>query len=613
MKGVLGFCSFRHTKDSAGLLNEMAAALIVRSSDIVNTFSTDQVGLGSIRHISPSSIEQPFWNPDQSIVMVMAGEIFGYDDQKKLLRQRGHLIEDGNVGQFILALYKEEGENFVNSLNGAFAISIWDSTRQKLILANDRLGYHPLYYTRTPTRFAFASGVRSLLADPQLSRKVNLLAMGQMLTYDHLLGNDTLLQDVHLLPPGSVLTLVNGMVNIRTYWKVEFPGYHTFMPEEDYKEELLFLLRQAIKRQRPDGSAAVLLSGGLDSRVVFALLCESGYCSPMRAVTFGAPGSDDVNYAKELAKKRGVQHDFYLLNSDYLLHQAEKGIQLSDGMQNIIHMHTLDNLSEQAETSQIFYKGFLGDALAGYFSSRDFLTRYTPDDTLKLLFDRYYFNFDLASHPRLFTPAVLNHLQDSVLQSLRDVLIGTNHLNQAAENYFKFDLTQRQRRMTLKGVQLVRSHGVVRTPFYDNDLLDFMIRLPQGYRLDRYLILKVFVDAFPDLAKIPYTGTGYPLIPGRRELLMRMDEHIRWRLRAAGLKSIPVRQTRHYATYNEWFRGVLRGWAESILLSERFHSRGYFNREFIHQLVQEHMSGKNHAQKLGVLIAMELWHRKFVD
>jgi asparagine synthase (glutamine-hydrolysing) len=94
---------------------------------------------------------------------------------------------------------------------------------------------------------------------------------------------------------------------------------------------------------------------------------------------------------------------------------------------------------------------------------------------------------------------------------------------------------------------------------------------------------------------------------------MEMDERIRWRLKAAGLKWLRAPKKYPYASYDAWFRGVLRSWAENILLSQRFLERGYFNPRYIRQLFDEHMAGQDHHQKLGALITIELWHQAFID
>jgi asparagine synthase (glutamine-hydrolysing) len=613
MPGIIGFRDLIPNDQQTDLLVRMAGALKSQPGDAVDIYSDEMIHLGRVRLAISSAFPQPAWSADHRIGVVVAGEIFDTEKHVDALRTAGYSLEDGNTAQLIVGLYQTHGIRFVENLNGAFAIAIWDGLEQKLILANDRLGYEPLYYYHGRERFLFGSGVRSLLADSTIPRAVNYQAIAQFLTFDHVLGVHTFVENVQLLPPGSILTFADNQVSTQTYWKVEFPEHYTKQSEKEYIEEMIFLLRQAMKRQQPHLPAGILLSGGLDSRYVLAFLWEMHLSVPMMAITFGNPGCDDLRYARELAQHLHTPHLYYPLRPGYLAERAEQGIQLTDGMENVVHMHTLDTLTEQVSHAPILYKGFLGDALAGYFSFRDLPARYAVDDMVQMFLERYPIVFNPAVHPQLFTPDIVNLLQDSVMETTRSEFSSTDPSRLAADSFFYFDIHHRQRRLTLNGVQMVRSQAIVRTPLYDNDVVDFMLRVPQGYRLERHLFKQAFIRAFPELAKVPYTETGYPMMSCRRELFMRLDEHIRWRLRAAGFSKVPVPQKRHYASYNQWMRGELRSWAENILLSDRALGRGIFNPMFVRKLVDEHMAGQNNYQKLGALISIELWHRMYMD
>lgn len=615
MTGIVGFKLPNDQFKPADLLAKMANALQVENDCQVDLYSDESIHLGraSLGIVNPE--EQPIWNEDHSVGIILEGEIFDYQPRQAQLIQHGYKFQwNRNHAEFILHLYEEKGEQFVNELNGAFSLAIWDGRTQKLLLANDRLGFEPLYYTHKPDGFAFASGVRSLLFPPYRPFSLDFTALAQFLTFDHVLGNRTFFQDIQLLPPGSILTLIDGTVQIRTYWEPECPDHYPHRSEQDYLEELKFLLNQAVARQVPNQPAGILLSGGLDSRAIFALLHKNIRQIPLHAYTFGTQSCDDLRFAREISRNLRVEHTFFELKPDYLISKAEQGIRLTDGMENVVHMHTLANLAPQAERTKMIYKGFLGDALMGYFSYRDVLAQYSKEDLLRLFHARYPILFENSEHQHLFSKDVYAQLGESVRESFEQALLTTcSPTSLAANFFFQFDLRQRQRRLTLNGVKLVRSKAVVRAPFYDNDLLDFMLKIPQGYRLERYLFKRAFIQAFPDLAKPPYTETGYPMVPCRRELMMKVDEYTRWRLRSAGIKWISAQQKRPYAAYNQWLRKDLKEWSEGILSSQRFIQRGYFNQLYIQNLLKEHYDGRDHYKRLGALISVELWHQQFVD
>jgi asparagine synthase (glutamine-hydrolysing) len=178
-------------------------------------------------------------------------------------------------------------------------------------------------------------------------------------------------------------------------------------------------------------------------------------------------------------------------------------------------------------------------------------------------------------------------------------------------NYF--DFRQRVPRMTIRGVEVVRSRAMARLPFCDNDLVEFSLRVPPGLRYNRRLVKDAFVREFPHLAQIPITETGYPMMVCSRDVLMHASRVIRYGLRKRGLGWLLSSERRTYQNYGEWFRTNLRGWMEGIILSERAMDRGYFNPEYVRNMVSEHIGGGNHTVSLGALLSLELWHREFID
>jgi hypothetical protein len=185
--------------------------------------------------------------------------------------------------------------------------------------------------------------------------------------------------------------------------------------------------------------------------------------------------------------------------------------------------------------------------------------------------------------------------------------------SQVANQRLYFDLTQRVPRMTINGVEVVRSHATVRLPFSDRDLVDFACQLPPGMQFNRHLITQAFLTTYPHLAKIPNTATGLPYIACGRDVALRARQLVQWHLRKRGLGWLAGPQRRPYKDYNGWFRTVLKTWVEDTLLSQRALQRPYYNPDYVRSLVAEHMAGSNHAVKLGALLSLELWHRQFLD
>jgi asparagine synthase (glutamine-hydrolysing) len=617
MPGLVGFIG-DISQDEANLsIEKMASALHDGQKFRKDLFSRDGIGLGRVSLGIVNPEPQPIWNSDRSICIMMEGEIFDHQQLKNKLIDRRHNFSVHNDPEFILHLYEEYGEGFAEKLNGSFLVVIWDKDQRKLLIANDRIGLHPLYYSTRKGFFSFASGVRALLVDPAFPRSVDKIGLAEYLTFDHMISNRTLLESVSILPPGSILTYQDEACRIKSYWKVEFQEYTPLRDEQEYIQGLAYHLKKAVKRQSPgDIPAGVLLSGGLDSRVILAFLRHEMNESRLHTFTFGIPGCNDARYAKQASRVAQTQHHFYPLLPDYLLSKAQEGVMLTDGMENCIHMHALATLREEAESAKIIYKGFMGDALMGYAITRPLWASFDKDNLAFNHFKQYrslgVTLFAQEQLVELLSPSIQRELGDIVFERFRSALLESCS-SLPANQLDYFVLRYRVPRMTLNGVELVRSRAVVRLPFCDNDLVDFMLKVPPGLRYKRYLMKQVFIKAFPEMAKISTTETHAPLVPCMRDSLIRMDSSIRWYLRNHGLKSLPLKRRLPYADYNGWMRMGLRSWVEKILLDQVTLERGYFQPQAVRNLVSEHMSGVNNADKLGVLISLELWHRLFLD
>ncbi len=612
MPGLIGYVGDAHAGEPAAYLAAMGRALQDERSHAVETHAEAGFGLGRVSLGLLNPQPQPIWNAERTRCIVMEGEVYDYDDVARRLPGPA----PANDPEFLLRLYEARGEDFACELNGAFAAAIWDSPARKLVVVNDRIGLVPVYYARRGDGLIFGGGVRALLADPAVSRQIDPVAIGQFLTFQHPLGDRTFLADVRLLPGSSVLTFQNGRLSVRRYWDLRYAERHAFRSEADYVEELLHLLRQAVKRQARDSlPTGVLLSGGLDSRVLLAFLSDA-IKDKLFSFTWGVPGCDDARYAREVSAIAGAEHHFFELKPDYLLTLAEKSVRLTDGMGSVVNLHALATLDAQTRYAKAIYKGFMGDAMMGYGLSLHFWSNCDPEHIAEAHYfahaDQNLLAFKLAEHGELFTPAFGRQVGSGVWDGYRAALQEC-HAPQLAQQRLYFDLRQRVPRMTINGVEVVRSLAVARMPFCDNDLIDFTLRVPPGLLYGRYLIKKAFAQAFPALAKVPYTDTGLPMLPCARDVLIRLEQQMRWRLRALGLTWVQEPKRRPYANYNHWLRTTLRPWVEDVLLSERAAQRGMFNPATVRRLVDEQMAGEKHAVKLGALLTVELWRRQFVD
>ncbi len=618
MPGLVGFSKNNLTLENVGaLLRKMAGALESEDRFKACLYHEEGLGLGRVCLDFACHEPQPVWNKERTVCALVEGELYNRLELREWLVGRGHRPEAGSDAEVVLGLYEETSEDFASRLNGAFLVAIWDQRSRKLLLINDRLGLFPLYYAEVNNGLLFASGVRSLLADPDLSRSVDRVAINQFLVLDHLLDDRTLLAAVRLLPQASLLTFTDGHLHIRPYWKLQYPDHYEDRSEEVCVDQLIEFLRRAVTRQAPNGKpSGMLLSGGMDSRILLAMLRDGIAGGSFHTFTWGIPGCDDARYAGELATRLGTRHEFLELRPDWLRGLANEAVRITDGMANVVNLHALATLEKEAQSAQVLYKGFLGDALLGFALKRQMWADYDEATQwqvhLKVHNSHGVVNYTRDEQSKLFTDAFQSSVGEAVYETYRDGMTRSG-VSQLANQRLYFDLTQRVPRMTVKGVEVVRSRALVRLPFCDNELLDFVLTVPPGFLFERHLMKAALIKSYPELAKIPVAGTCRPMIPCARDLWIQTRSLLAWHLNKAGLGWLAGVERRPYKDYNNWFRTSLRQWVEELLLSERAMDRGYFNPDSIRSLVAEHMAGKNYAVRLGAMATIELWHRQFLD
>jgi asparagine synthase (glutamine-hydrolysing) len=616
MPGLIGFAGAPGSVAESERLAAMARALEPEGRFREALYHEQCLGLGRIAGPVVQPETQPIWDATHTVCMVLEGEIYDRPALLARLTDRDRPAPDASDTEILLRLFLTQGAGAAAHVNGEFAAAFWDRRNRRLTLVNDRLGLYPLYWAEYEGRLVFASGVRALLADLRLPRRMDRLAMAQFLTFDHVLGTRTLLEDVHLLDPGTVLTWEAGRRELRAHWRPQHPEAFALRTEADWMEGLIHHLRQAVHRQLPDDRATgILLSGGLDSRVLLALLAETPNGKSLTSFTWGIPGCDDDRYARALARVARVPHQFNELRPDWLLHQANEAVRITDGLGNIVNMHALANAAEEAQHAQVMYKGFLGDAMLGFGLRHFHWGRYGAETWalahMQTLRDRGVITFDTQERAALFSEPFQAALGDSLLESYATVMAESASPD-LADQRIVYDFRQRVPRMTLNGVEALRGHMHVRLPFADNDLVDYTLSVPPGLRYERRLIKNAFIRAFPAYAQVPSTETGLPLMDNLTSVRLQAENWARWHARRV-IKSVRYPRQRPYKDYHNWLRGPLRPWLESILLSPRALGRGYFQPDSVRRLVVQHMAGANHTVKLGALMSLELWQRQFLE
>jgi len=294
-------------------LRQMIETLHHRGPDGYGFYEDGQVGLAHAR-LSIIDLEgggQPIHNEDRSVWVVFNGEIFNYLELRSELQRSGHTFYTHSDTEVIVHLYEQHGLDFVHHLNGQFAIALWDRDRRRLIIARDRTGIRPVFYTVQGGRLVFASEVKSLYANPDMPRRLSPTGISQVFTFWSAQAPATIFEGILSLPAGHMLVLETGRLDVRKYWDWEFPVSGTAartIAEE--AEELRSLLVDSVRLQlRADVPVGAYLSGGLDSSIVTTLI-KHFTDTPLRtfSLTFEDEEFDESGYQQELVRYLGTTH-----------------------------------------------------------------------------------------------------------------------------------------------------------------------------------------------------------------------------------------------------------------------------------------------------------------
>ncbi len=263
---------------SRTLLEMMANTLDHRGPDDKGFYANQSIGLGQTR-LSIIDLEggkQPIFNEDRSICVVFNGEIFNYIELREYLKKKGHNFYTKSDTEVIVHAYEEYGHDFLQQLNGQFAIALWDSKKGKLLLARDRVGIRPLFYSSQPDgTFLFASEMKSILAYPGIQAKIDPDGINQIFTLWVNIPPRTVFKNILELPPGNFMTITKENISVKSYWNLEFPSVkdYEYKSLKYYKKRLEELLYDAVTiRLRADVPVASYLSGGLDSSIITSLV-----------------------------------------------------------------------------------------------------------------------------------------------------------------------------------------------------------------------------------------------------------------------------------------------------------------------------------------------------
>ncbi|MDR1289934.1 MAG: asparagine synthase (glutamine-hydrolyzing), partial [Planctomycetaceae bacterium] len=326
------------------VLDVMTDILAHRGPDDRGTFIDRGVALGhrrlAIVDLTQSG-HQPMHNDSETIHIVFNGEIYNFESLRNNLVSLGHRFRSKSDTEVIIHLYERYGDNFLNHLNGMFALAIWDTRTRRLILARDRLGKKPLFYRTEPesnspenrdllpeenyektqhdvNRLLFASELKSILTIPNVPRNIDPYSLDDYLTYQYVPHPHTIFSGIAKLPPSHYAVWQDGNFTVKQYWQPDWNHEEQKFSLNDWKEQLRELVIDSVRiRMRSDVPVGAFLSGGIDSSITAGIMQQ---ISPRPIHTFSIGFEqkeyDESQYAKQLADKFGTIHHQFTVTPD---------------------------------------------------------------------------------------------------------------------------------------------------------------------------------------------------------------------------------------------------------------------------------------------------------
>ena len=578
------------------------------------------VGLGFRRLaiIDLAGGNQPIWNDDRSLVIVMNGEIYNFRELQAELRARGHRFTTATDTEVILHLYEDHGPDCVEHLNGMFAFAIWDLRNERLFLARDRFGEKPLYYADLGGQFVFASELKALLQHPRCPRALDMTALQQYLAFEYVPSPLAIVEGVKKLPAAHRLVLEGGRVSIDRYWDLTFEAGSP-RSEGEWVEEFRTRLREAVRlRLVSDVPLGAFLSGGIDSSSVVAFMAELAPRGSVKtfSIAFAERSFDESGHARRVARAFGSDHHEGIFSPREMLEilpVVTSGLDEPFADASVLPTYLLSRYTRASVTVALGgdggdellagYPTFQADALARWYrvppsvherflglAGRIPVSRknFSLDFKIKRFLSGMAFPPDVrhAAWLGAFTPGALSRLlrdpppDGDPYGRLRELLSGCRAPDRVARLIYLYARTYLQDDILVKTDRASMLTSLeVRAPFLDHTLAEFLGRVPSSLKLSRLTTKVILKRAMREIlpagiAQRPKKGFGIPL-----------------------------------AT---WLRNELREPLLDELSPERLRRQGIFEPDAVTRLVRDHLDGRRDNRKeLWTLFSFQLWHRTY--
>ena len=589
MCGICGQLRFDRRKVSSETLNKMMLKLARRGPDSNGQWINGKIGFGHQRLsvIDLSSLgSQPMIDDKLKLSLVFNGTIYNYKSLRDQLTSKGYTFFSQSDTEVILKAYHFWGENCVKYLDGMFAFAIWDSSSHQLFVARDRMGIKPLYFNTTSEAFTFASNSQALLTQ-SLDKTINPIALQQQLSLHGVVpAPNTIINGIQKLKPGTYVT-IDSERNIQenTYWRPNAKRPVGNVSEEEYIERTHELLTAAVTKRMnaSDVPIGVLLSGGLDSSLIVALLKEAGH-ERIRTFSIGFEDIDDeagseFEYSDQIVSRFDTEHKKYRVsNQEVLPRLSEAVMNMAEPMvgQDAVAFYLL---SEQvSKHTKVVLSGQGADeAFAGYF----WYPRMANEDGDEI--ERFSKHYVDRPHEEYLQTVANRYRGENHTRSWLNKEFSKPGADSFIDKVFRTDMTRLIVDDPVKRVDnMTMAWGLeARVPFMDTELVEWALSIPPSLKMK-------------EEGKHPLKNIARGLLP---ESVID---------RKKGYFPMPALK---------YIQGEFLEFMSDILLSDACLNRGVFDRSYVSEVIdspRQYMTALN-GSRLWHLALLEYWFQINVD
>ena len=609
------------------LIERMCRLLEHRGPDARGIHLQPEVGLGiqRLRVIDLDTGDQPIYNEDGSVAVVLNGEIYNYRELRRRLERGGHRLSTKGDTEVIAHLYEDLGPRCVHELQGMFAFALWDESRKRLMVARDRLGKKPLFYSERDGVLTFASELRALLQDPEVSREIDHEALDAYLAYHYVPAPMAIFRGVRKLPPASTLIREGGRTSVERYWRLRYDREYRGGSEAELHELLREEIRAAVRRRMiADVPLGAFLSGGIDSSTVVAAMAEAS-SHPVKTFSIGFEEEkfSELPNARIVAERFATDHHEYIVKPDAIAMLPKVARHYGEPFADTSALPSFLIAELARREVTVALNGDGGDeSFAGYH-------RYVTTTRTRRIADRVPSSLRrtaTALGERTVERGDPTRPRNRGRRLARSLALDDCQLYTRAMS--SFERADRERLYAPEFTEpLARSRAerVIAEPWEEataSDLTNRMLEVDVVTYLPGDLLVKMDIAsmAYALEARSPLLDHTFmevaASLPGSMKLHGKEKKVV---LREALRGWIPdavldaPKRGFNLPMVGEWLRGDLRDHMVEVLTDPGTVARGYFDQREVKRLLDGHLAGAENGQRLWSLMMLEIWNREIVD